>query len=378
VNLVAAFAESYGRPPDGVWQAPGRVNLIGEHTDYNDGLVLPFALAHGVSVAIARRDGVLELRSRQVPDTVVMVPLRDLKPGSVAGWAAYPAGVLWSLRQAGYPVGGASVLLDGDLPWGAGLSSSAAVECAMAIALRDLYGLSIDRTELAVLAQRAENEFVGMPCGILDQSASLLCTAGHALLLDCHSGTSTQIPLDLTGLTVFVIDTKAAHQLVDGEYATRRAECERAAALLGVPSLRTAAGVDGLTDPVLRRRAAHVVGENDRVDAAVRLLRAGRTAEIGPLLTTAHASLRDRFEVSWPEADVTVDVAVRAGALGARMFGGGFGGSVLVLVRKNRAPTVRHAISGAYRDQGWTPPTFLRATAAAGARQVSPVLNPTA
>jgi galactokinase len=375
MNLADAFAACYGRPPDGLWQAPGRVNLIGEHTDYNDGLVLPFALAQGVSVAMARRDGMLELRSRQVPDTVVMVPLSDLKPGSVVGWAAYPAGVLWSLREAGYPVGGASVLLDGDLPWGAGLSSSAAVECAMALALRDLYGQSIDRAELAVLAQRAENEFVGMPCGILDQSAALLCTAGHALLLDCHSDTSAQIPLDLTGLTLFVIDTRAAHQLVDGEYATRRAECERATALLDVPSLRAATGVDGLTDPVLRRRAAHVVSENDRVSAAVELLRAGRTAEIGPLLTAAHASLRDGFEVSWPEADVTVEVAVRAGALGARMFGGGFGGSVLALVRKNRAPTVRHAVSGAYRDQGWTAPTFLRATASAGARQVSPVLT---
>jgi galactokinase len=383
MNLVGAFAECYRRPPDGVWQAPGRVNLIGEHTDYNDGLVLPFALAQGVSAAVARRDdGVLELRSRQVPDTVVTVPLAALEPGSATGWAAYPAGVVWSLRQAGHPVGGVSVLLDGDLPWGAGLSSSAAVECAMALALRDLYELPIDRHELAWLTQRAENEFVGVPCGILDQSASLLCTAGHALLLDCRSGMSTQIPLDLTGLTLFVIDTRSAHQLVDGEYATRRAQCERAAALLGVPSLRAAADsalpIDGLPDPVLRRRATHVVSENGRVSAAVRLLRTGRTAEIGPLLTAAHASLRDRFEVSWPEADVTVDVAVRAGALGARMFGGGFGGSVLALVRKNRAPTVRHAVSGAFRDQGWTAPTFLRATASAGARPLRPAVTPLA
>jgi galactokinase len=187
--------------------------------------------------------------------------------------------------------------------------------------------------------------------------------------------------LDLTGLTLFVIDTRAAHQLVDGEYAARRAQCELAATLLGVPSLRAAADgalpIDGLPEPVLRRRATHVVSENGRVSAAVRLLRGGRTADIGPLLTAAHVSLRDRFEVSWPEADVTVDVAVRAGALGARMLGGGFGGSVIALVRKNRAPTVRHAVSGAYRDQGWTAPTFLRATASAGARQVSPALNPT-
>ncbi|MCW2944581.1 MAG: galactokinase, partial [Actinoallomurus sp.] len=246
------FRETYGRDPDGVWHAPGRVNLIGEHTDYNDGFVLPFALAQGVTAAAARRDdGVLELRSRQSPDTVqVSGPV----PGSVTGWAAYAAGVAWALRAAGHDIGGASVLIDSDLPQGAGLSSSAALECAVAVALCDLYGLDLPRPELARIAQRAENDFAGMPCGILDQSASLLCTEGHALLLDCRSGLSTQVPLDLTGLTLLVIETRAEHRLLDGGYASRRAACEKAAKLLGVPALRDVEDLGGalrrLEDPV--------------------------------------------------------------------------------------------------------------------------------
>ena len=368
------FARRYGRPPDGVWRAPGRINLIGEHTDYNDGLALPFALAQGVSAAVARRAGVLELRSRQMPGADVTIRLDDLRPGSVVGWGAYPAGAVWSLRQAGYPVGGASVLFDGDLPLGAGLASSAAVECAIALALRDLYELPIDRSELARLARRSESEFVGVPCGVLDQSAALMCTSDHALLLDCRSGATEQVPLDLPGLLLLVIDTRADQLLVDNEYAARHTQCRLAARLLGVPSLRVANDrnltIHELADPVLRQRVAHVVSENDRVAEVVGLLRAGDTAAIGPVLTTAHASLRDRFEVSWPQADVAVDVAVRAGALGARMLGSGFGGSVIALVPRHRAQIVRHAVSGAYADQGWWPPTYLRATPSAGARHL--------
>ncbi|HEY3607957.1 MAG TPA: galactokinase [Pseudonocardiaceae bacterium] len=366
------FARCYGRPPDGVWRAPGRINLIGEHTDYNDGLVLPFALAQGVSVAVARRADVLELRSRQMPGAGVTIRLDDLRPGSVVGWGAYPAGAVWSLRQAGYPVGGASVLFDGDLPLGAGLASSSAAECAIALALRDLYELPIDRAELARLARRSGSEFVGVPCGVLDQSAALMCASDHALLLDCRTGATAQVPLDLTGQLLLVIDTQADQRLVDGEYAVRRTQCRLAACLLGVRSLRSAndrnLAVDDLADPVLRQRVAHVVSENDRVADVVGLLRAGDTAAIGPVLSAAHASLRDRFEVSWPQADVAVDVALRAGALGARMLGCGFGGSVIALVPRHRAQIVRHAVSGAYADRGWRPPTYLRATPSAGAR----------
>jgi galactokinase len=367
-----SFRETYGREPDGVWRAPGRVNLIGEHTDYNDGLVLPFALAQGVSVAAARRDdGVFSLRSLQSPETA---EVSDPVPGSVGGWAAYAVGVAWSLRAAGHPVGGASLLIDADLPQGAGLSSSAALECAVAVALCDLYDVEVPLSELARIAQRAENDFVGVPCGIMDQSASLLCTEDHALLLDCRSGLSAQVPLDLTGLTLLVIDTRAEHELVDGGYASRRAACEKAASLLGMPALRDVtdlgSALSRLEDPVLRRRTQHVVTENHRVEATVGLLRAGAVAEVGALLTASHLSLRDQFEVSWPEADVAVEEAVRAGARGARMVGGGFGGSVIALVPTDRTARVQEAISKAYASRSWAEPHFLEATPSPGARRL--------
>jgi galactokinase len=361
------------------WFSPGRVNLIGEHTDYNDGFVLPFALAQGVTVrGAARADGVLEVRSAQAPGRPLSTGVADLAPGAVTGWAAYPAGVAWALRAAGHQVGGATLDIDSDLPQGAGLSSSAALECAVALALCDLSGLDVPRPELARIAQRAENEFVGMPCGIMDQSAALLCTAGNALLLDCRSGLSAQVPLVMDGLTLLVIDTRAAHELVGGEYAARRTACEEAAAALGVPALRDvkdlADALARLDDDVLRRRVRHVVTENHRVEAAVGLLRAGarpgNLAEIGALLTASHLSLRNQFEVSWPEADVAVEAATRAGARGGRMIGGGFGGSVIVLVPDDRLAAVRQEVSTAYAARGWTAPSFLSATPGAGAHRL--------
>jgi galactokinase len=375
-ELAATFHEAYGRPSGGIWHAPGRVNLIGEHTDYNDGLVLPFALRQGVSVAAAERDDdVLELRSLQAAGEAASVRLGDLTPGASEGWTGYAAGVAWALREAGHRVGGADLLIDSDLPQGAGLSSSAALECAVALTLCELSGIEVPRPELARLAQRAENDFVGMPCGIMDQSAALLCTAGHALLLDCRSGLSAQVPLDLGGLTLLVIDTRAVHELVDGEYASRRAECEAAAGALGVPALRDVtdltAALASLDDPVWRRRVRHVVTENHRVEATVGLLRAGAVAEVGAMLTAAHLSLRDQFEVSWPEADVTVDAAVRAGARGGRMVGGGFGGSVLALVPSDRVGRVCDGVLAAYEARGWRAPAFLTAAPSAGARRLA-------
>ncbi|KAB2351688.1 galactokinase [Actinomadura rudentiformis] len=371
--LAAAFGEAYQRAPEGVWHAPGRLNLIGEHTDYNDGFVLPFALDLGVSVAAARRDdGMLHLRSLQAADQGITVPV---KGGSLDGWAAYPAGVAWLLHEHG--AGGASLLIDSDLPAGAGLSSSAALECATALALCDLYGIEMDRRELALLAQRAENEHVGMPCGIMDQSASLLATDGHALMLDCRSGLTSQVPFAPadSGLTMLVVDTRATHTLTGGEYAQRRAECEEAARLLGVPALRDvkdlAAALAALADPVLRRRVQHVVTENHRVEAVVGLLRAGAVTELGSMLTASHLSLRDQFEISWPEADVAVEEALRAGARGGRMIGGGFGGSAIVLTATERVDEVRAAITGAYAARGWTPPTIFEANPAPGAHRVS-------
>ncbi|GGT92175.1 galactokinase [Actinomadura citrea] len=378
--LGQSFAEAFGRAPQGVWHAPGRVNLIGEHTDYNDGFVLPFALPRGVSVAAARRDdGVVEVRSLQAAGTVTA----PVDGGTVASehwpadqeWAAYPVGVARVLREHG--TGGASLLIDSDLPQGAGLSSSAALECATALALCDLHGVEIDRPALARLAQRAENEQVGMPCGLMDQSASLLCTPGRALMLDCRSGLSSQVPFDpaASGMVLLVVDTRASHALTGGDYGRRRAECEEAASLLGVDALRDvkdlAAALAALRDPVLRRRVQHVVTENHRVEAAVGLLRAGALPELGAMLNASHLSLRDQFEVSWPEADATVDAAVRAGARGGRMVGGGFGGSAIVLAPAARAQKVRDAVTAAYARRGWTPPEFLEAPPSEGAHRVS-------
>ena len=394
MRAAELFRSRFGGTPDGVWLAPGRANLMGEHTDYNDGFVLPFALSQGVTAAAARRAGPgfpgsrrLTLCSRQEPAAAVEIALDELAPGRVTGWAAYPAGIAWALEAAGHRVPGACVAIDSDVPAGAGLSSSAALECATALVLTELAELAVPRRELAAIARRAENEFVGVPTGIMDQSASLLCQSGHALLLDCRSLDTSQVPFDpaAAGSSLLLINTRAKHDLSDGEYGERRAECEQAARLLGIPSLRyltNLADVDRLADPVLRRRARHVITDNQRVLDVVGLLSAPPAPpghpgpadvyrDIGSLLTQAHASLRDDFEVSWPEADTTVEAALDAGAFGARMIGGGFGGSVLALVPATAGGPVRAAIADAFARHAWTAPEFLDAVPSASARRVA-------
>ncbi len=377
-RLAREFAATYGREPEVAWAAPGRVNLIGEHTDYNGGFVLPFALPHRVVVAAARRaDGVLAVRSAQAPGEPVRVPLAGLTPGRVPGWAAYAVGPAWALRTAGYAVGGADLLVDGDVPQGAGLSSSAALECAVISALDELYGLGLARPDLARLAQRAENDFVGMPCGIMDQSAALLCAEGHALFLDCRSLESRPVPLDLAarGLALLVIDTRVKHELTDSGYADRRAACEEAARTLGVEHLRQItpeeldAALGRLPDP-LRRRVRHVVTENARVLDVVARLDAGDLDAVGPLLSASHASLRDDYEVSCPELDAAVDAALAAGALGARMTGGGFGGCAIALVDAGRRDAVAAAVREEFAARGFPEPRFLAVTPAAGAARL--------
>lgn len=360
---------------DGVFEAPGRINLIGEHTDYNDGFVLPIALPHVVRITAARRDdGVLRVSSRQASG-VTEVRVVDLVPGAVTGWAAYVAGVVWALREEGHPIGGFGLLVDGHVPLGAGLSSSAALESATALAVTELSGVSLDRRSLARIAQRAENEFVGMPCGIMDQSASLLAREGHALLLDTRSMETEHIPFDLApvGLTLLVVDTKAPHRLVDGEYAARRRDCHRAAELLGVPALRDLDGAEQDLPERLARRVRHVVAENARVARVADLLRADRIREIGPLLTESHASLRDDYEVTVPELDVAVEALVAAGALGARMTGGGFGGCVIALVEEAAVEACTTAVLEAFAGRGFAKPECWTAVAAAGARRADPV-----
>lgn len=377
-RAVAAFTRLHGAEPVGVWSAPGRVNLIGEHTDYNDGFVLPFALPHRTAVAASPRDdGRLHVATVGDGGTVQQmspIAVADLEPGAVRGWAAYPAGVAWVLREQGV-TGGANLVIAGDVPTGAGLSSSHALECAVALALLGLADRPADDLpRIARWVQRAENDFVGAPTGLLDQTASLCCTESHVLFLDVRSFEAEQVPFDAAehGLEVLVVDTRASHSHTDGGYGARRAGCEKAASVLGVPALRDV-DASGLADSLarlpedLRPLVRHVVTENERVLESVGLLRAGRLAEAGPLLDASHASLRDDYKVSAPELDVAVDAAKAAGALGARMIGGGFGGSAIALVPVERHDDVVQRVLAAFAERGWATPRTFTAVPSAGA-----------
>ncbi|GAA0596043.1 galactokinase [Kribbella sandramycini] len=374
-----SFEDVFGTAPDGSWRAPGRVNLIGEHTDYNDGVVLPIALPNQIVVTASKRaDGRVAVSSAG-HQRVIEFAIDELAPRSVDDWAAYPAGAAWVLREAGYPIGGANLLFESDLPSGAGLSSSAALLCATQIALLGLIDVEVEPAEVAKLAQRAENQYVGAPVGLMDQTASMCCTAGHALAFDIRSGSLDQIPFDpeADGLTLLVVDVKAPHRHADGEYAARRKSCEHAAAQLGVPALRSIAYDDldaaltRLDDEVDRRRVRHVVTEIKRTEDAIALMKAGRLRDVGPLFTASHVSLRDDFEVTVPELDVAVDTALAAGAIGARMTGGGFGGCIIALVPTADAGAVLGAIEKAFAEQGFTAPTALAATPSNGASRIN-------
>jgi len=380
-QATSAFTERFGTAPEGVWAAPGRVNVIGEHTDYNGGFVLPVALAHTTRAALARRDdGIVAVASLQHPDETVEVPLAELRPGHPSGWAGYPVGVVHELRDR--VTGGVSILVDGDVPSGAGLSSSAALECAVALGLRDLLGLELAPADLVDVARRAENDFVGAPTGILDQSASLLCTADHALFLDTRDRSSEQVPLDLgtAGLALLVIDSGTTHDHAEGGYGDRRRECEQAAVRLGVDLLREVtdlAALDVLADgrpegDVLLRRARHVVSEDARVLEVVGTLRDGADPRsIGPVLTASHESLRDDFEVSVPLLDACVEAALAAGAHGARMIGGGFGGSAIALVDVDALDAVTAAVTSRFEREGHPAPRSFVTVPSDGARRLA-------
>lgn len=378
----ALFTGSFDVEPDGVWSAPGRVNLIGEHTDYNGGLCLPIALPHRTYVALRRRDDdLVRLVSAQDAGRLREVRLTDVAPGAVDGWPSYVVGVAWALRAAGHAVGGFDVAVDSCVPFGAGLSSSAALESAVAVALDATHDLGLagpagepddaGRARLAAACVKAENEIAGAPTGGMDQAASLRARDGHALLLDCLDGSVRHVPFDLAadGLALLVIDTRAEHALVDGQYAARRAACEAAAARLGVGTLREvdAGGLDdalatlddGSDDGAVQvRRVRHVVREIARVQDFVALLDADRLRDVGPLMDASHASLRDDYEVSCRELDVAVEAARAAGALGARMTGGGFGGSAIALVEGDAVASVADAVLGAFAAENLHAPAF--------------------
>ncbi|QGF23014.1 galactokinase [Raineyella fluvialis] len=372
------FREAFGTPPDGVWGAPGRVNLIGEHVDYNGGTCLPIALPHRTYVALRRReDRVVRLVSADADPSRWEGSLDDVRPdGDIPSWVGYAAGPAWSLGQEGAYLGGFDAAISSCVPWGAGLSSSAAIECAMALALDETYDLGLGgdtegRSRLSAACVRAENDVVGAPTGGMDQAAALLTEEGHALLLDTLDGSLTQVPFDLgaVGLALLVMDTRAKHALNDGQYAARRATCEAVAAREGVATLRElddpAAVLARLTDPVEQQRVRHVVSEIERVATFVDLLKAGEYDALGPVLDASHTSLRDDYEVSCDELDVAVETARATGALGARMTGGGFGGSAIALTPVDKVDAITAAVAAAFDERGWNPPQFLVALAAA-------------
>lgn len=377
-QVAARFAAEFGQPSDGVFTAPGRVNLIGEHLDYNGGRCLPFALPYGSYVASATRDDdVVRIHSEQLNETWTG-STGGLGPGSATGWVSYAAGAIWSLREDGFAVPGLDLLVDSRVPIGAGLSSSAALECSIALAACSAAGVQLDeqaRHRVVTACIRAENEVAGAATGGLDQTVAMFASEGHALLLDFAAGTSRQVPLDpgAHDLELVVVDTRVSHSLSDDGYASRRRDCEAAAAHLGVDLLATVplTAIDALADAALHRRARHVVTEQRRVDEAVTALEAGDMQGLGHLLSASHASLRDDFEVSCPELDVACETAVDAGALGARMTGGGFGGSAIALVPRDLAVSVRQAIEARFVDRGWRAPAFLAGVPSPGARRLT-------
>jgi galactokinase len=378
-DTIESFAEVFGRRADGLWSAPGRVNLIGEHTDYNLGFVFPFAINRRTVVALGLRDDRKARVGSSFADELVEIDLAELTPEALSGWAAYPLGVAWALGEFGADldaVPGFDILIDSNVPVGAGLSSSAAIESAVAIALNDVWQLGLDRRTLARVGQRAENVAVGAPTGIMDQSASLLGERDAAVFLDCRSLEAQIVPLGLeaAGLEIVIIDTGVEHSHATGGYAERRASCEAGALALGVESLRDVSVDDlgrarDLLDDVTFRRVRHVVTEDQRVLDTVRTLREHGPTAIGELLDASHRSMRDDFEISVPELDLAVETAQANGAIGARMTGGGFGGAAIALVPSDAVSRVLVALDGAFAENGFGQPDLFTVTPSEGAKR---------
>ncbi|MFT4147912.1 MAG: galactokinase [Micrococcaceae bacterium] len=374
------FEEAYGTKPDGIWAAPGRVNLIGEHTDYNEGFVFPFALDKTTHCAVKLTQGnTIEVASVfENNDVKTETISTDLDKDKISDWAAYPLGVLWAFKTAGYDIPAMEIMITSNVPIGAGLSSSAAIECAVALAINDLLDLNIPKKQLAAYCRQAENDVVGAPTGIMDQSASLLGEKDHALFLDCRSLDTDLVPLNLgkADASILVIDTHVSHALADGEgYAARKASCDKAAELLDVPTLRdvtqeTLENVPDDMDLETAKRMRHVVTENDRVLQAAKALKNGTIEDIGSLLDASHESMRDDFEISCPELDLAVATAQKNGAIGARMTGGGFGGSAIAVVKNEDIETIKEAIYEAFLNAGYNTPSIFTVSAGSGATRI--------
>lgn len=377
-KVADGFSHRFGYEPAGVWSAPGRVNLIGEHTDYNEGFVLPFAIDRRTYAALAlREDGIARVAS-SFSSEIIETPVDAISKESVVGWSAYPLGVAWALLEAGAKGQGFDLYVESNVPVGAGLSSSAAIECSVALALNDLWESDLDRSALAKIGQRAENEIVGAPTGIMDQTASLFGSADHVVFLDCQSLKAEAIPLGLkqNNLEIVVMDSKVSHRLVDGGYASRRAACEQGASQMGVSSLR-GLNVDDLVrakqilDPVVFQRVRHVVTENDRVLRTVELLKTTGPLSIGKELYASHQSMRDDFEISIDELDTAVEIAMAVGAVGARMTGGGFGGAAIALIDSSKVGELKASVKNEFSAKGFLEPELFSVLADSGAKRES-------
>ena len=374
-SIEEKFLETFGAEPNLVAAAPGRVNLIGEHIDYSEGFVLPFAIKDRTLAAARKRDdSIVRIASVQRRNKIVTVDIKDVKPGLKGEWERYALGVLWSMGVTS----GVDLMIDGHVPLGAGLSSSAALECSVATAMNQLFDMGFSLEELARLTQRAENQYVGVPCGIMDQSVSLMATNGFALLLDCRDLSTRNIPFDVAshGLELLIIDTQAHHALTDGGYAERRASCESVAAKLGIKSMRelTMEQLDSSRHLITETeyiRARHAVTEMKRVLDCVEALSIGDFVKVGQLINASHVSLRDDYTVSCPELDTAVDASLAAGAMGSRMVGGGFGGSAIALIQASKTTQTIRAVEKAFADKKFKAPRFFTSLPSQGAELIS-------
>ncbi|HEY3915598.1 MAG TPA: galactokinase, partial [Verrucomicrobiae bacterium] len=372
------FEKSFGRPARWIVAAPGRVNVIGEHTDYNDGFVLPMAIEFFAVMAADRSsDGksIVTIRSSSDPEPGVIDLSRPLQPGKPT-WSNYPRGVFAGFIARGINPGGLDVVLHSTVPLGGGLSSSAALEVCAATLIEAVSGKTIDPVEKALLCQKAEHEFAGVPCGIMDQFISVMGRENHLLLLDCRSRKTELVPMRDPSVELLIINTNVKHELGSGQYAKRRAQCEAAAKILGVPSLRDASAASlesakSKMEDVVFRRARHVIGEIERTVKAAEHVRASNWAKVGELMYASHRSLRDDYEVSCAELDAVVEIAegigLKGGVFGCRMTGGGFGGCAVALVNSDAVGAITKKVAADYKTRTGLEATIFGSRPAAGA-----------